>query len=184
MLSHRRRFEHSFGLHGQLQTFLVDHRFVSRRLDCACGIDCHRLDSFHGSCSLRQYFATGHTNLVRPCGHRGQRRRRIGCCDFSQLQSFTEGCPHGLHLLRAGLQGRRELRIHARPLGICRQSLGLGHPTVKVSLQGFTLGQGVLPWLGREHFNALRQQHGSFTLHLGLMLQIFNGFHALSQGRF
>ena len=45
------------------------------------------------------------------------------------------------------------------------------------------MGQCILPRLGGQHFNALGQQHGGFALHLGLVLQVFNGFHAFSQRR-
>jgi hypothetical protein len=42
---------------------------------------------------------------------------------------------------------------------------------------------GILPALGGEQFDALRQQHGGLALDHGLVLQIFHNFDALGQRR-
>ena len=42
----------------------------------------------------------------------------------------------------------------------------------------------VAPRLNRQHFRALRNQHSGFALHLGAVLQVFNGFNPLGQLHF
>ena len=39
----------------------------------------------------------------------------------------------------------------------------------------------IAPWLDGQHLNALGNQHGGFALHLGAVLQVFNGFNPLGQ---
>ena len=61
------------------------------------------------------------------------------------------------------------------------QALSLRLPTGHIGLQRIARGKRVLPWLGREHVNALGQQHCGFAVHLGLVLQVLHGFDALGQ---
>ena len=50
-----------------------------------------------------------------------------------------------------------------------------------VTAQAFLRSFCIAPGFGRQHLNALRQQHSRFTLHLHAVLQVFNGFHTLCQ---
>ena len=139
----------SLRLRDQLKTLLIHHRFVSRGFDFARGIHAsRRLGCGHGGSCLRQHLAPRHSDLVSPCGHSWQGRSGISGGGLRQGQGFTKGCPYRLHLLGAGLQCRRKLGIHAGPLGVGRQGIGLCHPAVQICLQGLTLGQGLLPRFG------------------------------------
>ena len=50
-----------------------------------------------------------------------------------------------------------------------------------VSAQGFKHALSIAPRLDRQHFDALRNQHGGFALHLGAVLQVFNRLDAFGQ---
>ena len=50
-----------------------------------------------------------------------------------------------------------------------------------ISLQSLQHRLGIAPRLGRQHLNALSQQHRSFALHLHPMLQVFNHLHAVTE---
>ena len=62
-----------------------------------------------------------------------------------------------------------------------RDFIGLGLPVRHVSAQGFKHALSIAPRLDRQHFDALRNQHGGFALHLGAVLQVFNRLDAFGQ---
>ena len=168
---------------GQLQALLIDHGFVGARLDIARRIDTLGLRFDDRSRRLGHGFTPSHSQLIGPSRHSGQRRSSVGGSRLGHHQGFAKGHPHSLHLLGAGVQGRGKFGVYIGPLGVCGQRLGLSHPAVQIGLQTGTLGQRVLPRLGGQHLNALRQKHRCFALHLGLVVQVFNRFDALHQGR-
>ena len=120
------------------------------------------------------------TQLIGPHGHGGQRR----CSVFSRCGRLghggLEGFPDHQQLGAGGIQQRGEAGFHAHPAGVARQLLGLLLPASNVGAQQFECRMGIAPGLGREHFNALCEQHGGFALHLHAVLQVFDDLHAVS----
>ena len=76
---------------------------------------------------------------------------------------------------------RREFQINAVPCRIFSQGMGLLLPVRHIGLQGFICRIGFFQTFGRQHFNALRQQHGCLALHHDLVLKVFNGFHFFAE---
>ena len=134
---------------------------------------------FSGHASVH---AAGSTQFVSPHGHGGQRRLRVGVGGHGLGQGGLKGVPHQLQLVARSLQHGWKLHFHAGPLGVLHQGAGLLLPMRHVAAKGFGAVLSFAPGLGGQHFNALRDQHRGFTLHLHPVLQVFNGLHALSQG--
>ena len=57
-------------------------------------------------------------------------------------------------------------------------------PLRNIGAQGIRHRLRIPPGLGRQHLDALRQEHCRFALHLGLVLQVFNQAHALGDLHF
>ena len=76
---------------------------------------------------------------------------------------------------------RRELRVETRPVGVASQLHCLLLPVRHVGRQCRRSNLRVFPALGRQHFEALGQQHSRFALHLGAVLQVIDALDALGQ---
>ncbi len=98
-----------------------------------------------------------------------------------ELQRLRESFPDQQQLGLGVLQLGHKTGVYAGPIGIARECLGFALPVRHIGGQGRLGGLGIGPGFGGKHFNALRQQHRSFTLHLHPVLQVFNGTHALNQ---
>ena len=69
-----------------------------------------------------------------------------------------------------------KLQVHTLPCGVFSERLSLLLPLRHISLQHFVGCVGFFQTFGGQHFNALCEQHGRFSLHHHLVLQIFNRF--------
>jgi len=118
-----------------------------------------------------------------PHGHGRQRRLRIFGGGNSLRERSLEGIPHREQLRARGFEQRRKARFHARPARIARELLGLRLPACDVGAQLLERGLRIAPGLGREHFDALREQHRGLALHLHAVLQVFDHLDALGQLR-
>ena len=124
---------------------------------------------------------TRRTQLVSPHGY----RRQGGCRIISRCnglrQRALKGFPHHQQLAARGVQQRRKFRVHTGPAAIGQQRSRLGLPVVHIGTQRVPHRLGIAPRLGGQHFNALRQQHRRFALHLHPVLQVFNHLDAVGQ---
>ncbi len=141
-----------------------------------------RLRTLGGLLSRRHHIhAASGPQFVGPHGHGGQRRLRIGIGGNGLSQRGLERIPHQLQLAARGLQHGRELGLHTRPLRIVLQRAGLQQPVSHIGAQGVGAVLGIAPGLGRQHLDALRDQHRGFALHLHPVLQVFDGLDPLGQ---
>ena len=127
---------------------------------------------------------SGRTQFIGPHRHRRQRRGAVCSGSHCQRQRTLKGLPHSQQLGPRGVQQRWETRVYAGPIAVLRQLVGLSLPVRDVGTQGIPSGLGITPRLGRQHFGALRNEHRRLTLHLGSVLQVFNGFDAVCQLHF
>ncbi len=131
-----------------------------------------------------QHFATQTANFISPNRHRWQGCRRITLGCQCQHQCSRKTIPDRLQLIQCGVQLTRKLHVHTRPHGVggqlLRLRLPLGHIRLQACERSLRFGDG----FGGQHFNALRQQHGSFTLHHHLVLQIFDTLDHFGQAEF
>ena len=132
-------------------------------------------------CRCRRDARAGGTQLVGPGRHRRQVEGRVARCLDGMFQRSIKGLPHRRELLATGLQHGREACIHAGPVGVAGERLGVGLQALQIGRQGVALALGLFPGFGRQHLDALRHHHAGFTLNLSTVLQVFNALDALSQ---
>jgi hypothetical protein len=125
--------------------------------------------------------AAGHAQFVGPHRHGRQGRRRILGSGHGLPQRLVEGVGHHQQLRLGRLQLRRELGVQAGPVGVGCDFGGLLLPVRHIGAQRFLGGLGIAPAFGRQHLEALRQQHGCFAMHLRAVLQILDALHAFGQ---
>ena len=145
---------------------------------------CCRLASCFRSLGRRYLLATQHAQFVGPHGHRGQRTGSVLDSGTGLTQRILEGAHHQLQLFNCAFQLRHMLGIDALPGGILLQRLRLLAPVRHIGIQAGFGGIGLLPALGRQHLDALSQQHGGFSVHLHTGLQVLDGLDALGQLQF
>ena len=126
-------------------------------------------------------FATGGADLVGPHGHGRQRRGSVGGGGHGLRQRGAEGVPHGRELALRGFELRRVAHVHAQPLRVGQQQAGLGAPLLDIGLQARLLRLRVLPGLGGQQLDALRQQGGGLALHHHALLHVFHLLDAVDQ---
>ncbi|MNK72666.1 hypothetical protein D3C87_921490 [compost metagenome] len=157
------------GLHGVLR------RGAHGRVDLGCG-------GTGGRGGLgRHHFAARGAQFVGPDGHRRQRRGGIGRGGNGLRQRAVERIGHHEQLRLGGFELGGELGVEAVPVGVGHDVGGLLLPVGHVGAQRFLGGLGVLPALGGQHFEALRQQDGGFAVDLRAVLQVFDALDALGQ---
>ena len=130
---------------------------------------------------------------TRRTAHRAQlvspdRYRRQGCsCVFGggnrQCQRGLESLPHGQQLATRRVEHGRKLGVHAGPVVVLRQRVGLGLPVRHVGAQRVPGALRVAPGFGGQDFHALGHQYCGFALHLDAMLQVFDRLDAVGQLR-
>ena len=125
--------------------------------------------------------ATRGAQFVCPHRHRWQGCSSILCGSGRLRHGRLESLPHHQQLGTRGIEQRREPGFHTRPAGITRQLLGLFLPACDIGAQQFERCLRIAPGLGREHFDALCQQHSGLALHLNPVLQVFDDLHAVGQ---
>ena len=125
--------------------------------------------------------ATRLAQLVGPDRHRRQRCSSVGRSGHSLGNGGGKCIPDHQQLGLGSVELGREFGVHTGPQRIADQIGGLRLPVRHIATQHVEGGAGVLPGLGRQHFDALRQQHCGFALHLNAVLQIFNALDALAQ---
>ena len=77
----------------------------------------------------------GQSDGIGPNGHSGQRRRGIGHGGNGLLQRRIKRFPHQHQLGTRGFKHVRKSHIHARPLRLDSQCLGLRHPLAHIFSQ-------------------------------------------------
>ena len=125
--------------------------------------------------------ATRHAQFIGPDRHRRQLGLFVLGRGLRQRQGRLKRVPDHQQLLARVFQLGRELGVHADPVGIAREFGGLALPVRHVGAQRVQGRGGIAPGLGRQHFDALGQQHSGFALHLHAVLQIFNDLDAFGQ---
>jgi hypothetical protein len=129
----------------------------------------------------RDGLAARGAQFVGPDGHRRQRRGGIGRGGDGLRQRAVEGVRHHEQLCLRGFELRRELGVEAGPVGVGDDVGGLLLPVRHVGAQRFLGDLCILPALGRQHLEALRQQHGGLAVDLGAVLQVLDALDALGQ---
>jgi hypothetical protein len=127
------------------------------------------------------HFAARGAQFVSPYGHRRQRRHGVGSGGLRLCQRRMERIGHDQQLRLRRLELRGKPGVEAVPVAIGRDVGRLLLPVAHVGAQRFLGGLSVLPALGREHFEALREQHRGLAVHLRAMLQVFDALHALGE---
>ena len=132
-----RWLKQSFGLHREFKPLLVYQYFIARGFDFTGGVTGYASrrggGGVCGNFCLMGWRLRGVThlaNLFSPSRHGWQWRLRVCSGGFGQLQGIAKCQPNGLQLLGAGLQSGGEFGVHARPLRVVGQALGLCVPTV------------------------------------------------------
>ena len=125
--------------------------------------------------------SAGLAQLVGPHRNRGQRRRRVRGRSDRLGQGTLKRVPNHQQLPARGLQQRGELQVDAGPVGVGLQFCRLRLPVRNVSAQRLPDGLGGLPGFGRQHLDALGQQHGCFTLYLHAVLQVLDHLDPVCQ---
>ena len=177
-----KRFQHfGHGLEGLLAQGLALGRvhFGFGRLGLFGGIARRR--HCGGGLNVRHDLAAQTADFIGPHGHRGQGGGGIGLGLLGQRQGGRKTLPDGLQLALRGIELGRELQIHAGPDGVGAELPSLGLPLGDIGLHPRQTGLGLGHGLGREHFDALRQQDGGFALHHHLVLQVFHAFDHFGQ---
>ena len=113
--------------------------------------------------------------------HGGQRCSRIVRCFDRHRQGSLKCVPHSQQLAARCIKQGRKFGVDAGPIGIACNLVSLGLPVGHINFQGIQCRLCITPRLDRQHLNTLTQQNGGFALHLGAVLQVFNGFNPLSQ---
>ena len=134
---------------------------------------CHRFGWL--GCGLR--LLALRTQGICPYCHRGQRRLGVLRGQYGLGQDGVKSLPDHQQLRLGRIEHGCKLHIDTGPAGMRYQLGGLGLPMVNVGRQRAVRGLGILPGLGGHHFNALRQQHCGFALHLCLVLQVLDHAH-------
>ncbi len=125
--------------------------------------------------------AARNAKLIGPHRHLGQRCGHVIGGRNGERQGVLEGLPDQLQLGLRIVQLGDKANVDTGPVGVGHQGFGLGLPVGDVGGQRLLGALGVGPGLGRQHFDALRQQHRGLALHLHPVLQVFDGAHALHQ---
>ena len=120
---------------------------------------------------------------VGPHRHRRQRRAGIGRRRHRLRQGSAKGVPHRRQLGLRGFHLRRVAQVDAGPLRLGQQRRGLLVPLRHVGGQAGLLCLRLLPRLGRQQLDALRQQDGGLALHHHALLQVFHHLDAQGQLR-
>ena len=137
-----------------------------------------------GRCRHRlQRNAARNAQLIRPHRHLGQRCGRVLGRGDGERQGVLERLPDQLQLGLRIVQLGDKANVDTGPVGIGHQGLSFGLPMGDIGGQRILGSLGVGPGLGRQHLDALRQQHRGLALHLHPVLQVFNGTHAFHQLR-
>ena len=144
-------------------------------------LECCRFARRLRSLGRRHVLATQHAQFVGPYRYRRQRTGSILDSGTGLAQRILEGTHHQLQLFNCAFQLRHMLGIDALPGGILLQRLRLLAPVRHIGIQAGFGGIGLLPALGGQHLDALRQQHGGFAVHLHAGLQILDRLDALGQ---
>ncbi len=125
--------------------------------------------------------AAGTAQLVSPDRHGRQRRSGVFGSRNGQSERSLKSLPYGQQLATRGIQQRGKFRVHAGPVAVLRQLVGLGLPMCHICAQRVPRSLRIAPGFGRQHLHALCHQNSGLALHLHAVLQVFNGFHAVSQ---
>ena len=129
-----------------------------------------------GMPNLNTLTTSCYANFFSPNGHWRQSFVCIISRHFGLKQCGFKGFPNTAQLMTRSIELGWKFQINTVPGCIFRDGMGLLVPLGHIGLQEFIGGDRFFQTFGRQHFNALRQQHGCFTLHHDLVLQIFHGF--------
>ena len=91
--------------------------------------------------------AARRTQLVGPHRHGGQRRSDISAGLDGDADGGLKGVPHRQQLAARSIEQRRKFGVHAGPVGIERELVGLRLPVRHVGTQGVERGLGIAPGL-------------------------------------
>ncbi|VTY39405.1 Uncharacterised protein [Xylophilus ampelinus] len=122
-------------------------------------------------------------DLVGPDRHWRQRRGGVRGRGHGLRQRAVEGVRHHLQLRLRGVELRGEAGVEAAPVGVLRDLLRLGQPVLHVAAQALLGRLRVLPALGRQHLEALREQHRRLAVDLRAVLQVLDPLDPLGQLR-
>ena len=125
--------------------------------------------------------ATVATDVLGPDRHRRQVRLCIVPCTAGGLQGGIKRLPDSAQLHAGRLDLRRVFEVHAGPDRVVLQGLLLGLPLLHIGGKRLVSCLGLTERAGREHFDALGQQHRRFALDHDLVLQVFNGTDTFGQ---
>ena len=149
-----------------------------------CGTHC-RIELRPGGLGQRGLrwdgFTACGTQFIGPYRHWRQRRCSVRGRSLRLHQRTMKSIGHDEQLRFRRIELRRKARVEAVPVAICSNGVSLLLPVGDVAAKAFFSRLRVVPRLGRQDFEALRQQHRGFSVHLRAMLQVFNALYPLRQ---